>query len=128
MNSIFAYISTYSANLKQQKSAFATFSFSNTAGFQATIPIKVTSPSTASISSAIEVYYYRSADGGASFETEANVGLVFPTLHTSNVAKTADLVLPDPGIYLISVLPGGGGGGTWSVDFGQTIQLVTAYA
>lgn len=123
-NPFFAYISTYAGKLGSGQSAYVTFSFANTQGFDAFIPIKVITP--ASVSAGAEVYVFRSTDGGASYETELSIGQAFSRANSSTQVK--DLILRDPGQYLVAVLVGGGSSATWSVDFASTVQLITAFA
>ncbi len=118
------FISTYPGKSGSPQSSYVTFSFSNTAGFDAWIPIQVNYP--AANSAGTEVYVYRSTDGGATYETQGTLGMVFDRVASATAKR--DLVLRDPGMYLVSVLAGGSGSAaTFSVDFGATIELTTAF-
>lgn len=125
----FVYLSTYPGKAASGQSAYATFSFSNTAGFEAWIPIKIWSPNTANLSAGAEVYVCRSTDGGASYETvaDAPLGAAFSKPAAAAI-QLKDVLLRDPGMYLISILVGGGSASTWSIDFGATIAQISAYA
>lgn len=73
----------------------------------------------------------RSTDGGATYETflDAPLGMVFQKgTNAASNTQIKDLILRDPGQYLITVQTGGGAASTWSVDFGATIAMVSAYA
>jgi hypothetical protein len=118
-----AFISTYAGSGASAQSAFATFSFANTAGFDAFIPIKIIYPTNNSAGSEITVF--RSMDGGVTYETSGTLLLAFPRL--ANATHVKMLVIRDPGIYLVSVLGGGAAASTFSYNFGATIELTTAY-
>lgn len=127
-NPFLVYINTFAGTGANGQSAYVTFSFANSTGFDAFIPVKVIMPSNASANPVIS--YSRSTDGGATYETALTIGAI-----VSNAAGTfggatliTDLILRDPGQYLVQVLVGGGSSATWSVQFGATIQLITAYA
>lgn len=127
VNPVVTFLSTYAGKGPVAQSTFITFSFCNTAGYDAWLPVKILSPATANISAGAEVSYFRSNDGGVSFETERTVGLVFDRPGLS-ATQLRDLTLVEPGMYLIAVMVGGGSAATWSVDFGATIPLITSYA
>lgn len=132
-NPFFVYLSTFAGKGSVLQSAFITFSFANSTGFEANIAIKILNPNTANISAGAEVYVMRSTDAGATYETQPDAPLGIAYSRPGAAAtQIKDLVLRDPGMYLIAVLPGGGAntlsGTLWSVDFAATVQLVSAYA
>lgn len=118
-----AFISTYSKTGASGQSSFVTFSFANTGGFDAHIPIQIIYPTNNSAGS--EVTVFRSTDGGATYETQGTIQLIFQRV--SNATHKRVLLLRDPGIYLITVLGGGAAASTFSYNFGATIELTSAY-
>lgn len=122
LNPVQCFINTFSGKGANGQSSFITFSFSNTSGFDAEVPIKILGP--ASVSAGAEVYLHRSQDGGANYETERTPAAAFTRAGGATQIKTA--IIPN-GQFLVSVLVGGGSSATWSVDFGATCRLITAY-
>lgn len=121
-----AFVSTYNGGAGGAQSAFVTFSFANTAGFDCYAPIVITSPGTTSISAGAEVTIYRTTDGGATWETDGTLAAVFSKPTTASQVQRRDVYL-GTGQYLISVQVGGGVASTWTAQI-QTAWLVTAYA
>ena len=122
LNAQQAFISTYAGTGANGQSAFISFTFVNTSGFDAEIPVTVKTP--ASVSAGCEVYVHRSTDGGASWASEKTPGMFFARAASST--QTGTLLLPN-GQFLVSVLVGGGSSATWSVQFAATARLITAY-
>lgn len=123
-----AFVGTYVGGAGVAQSGFVTFSFANTAGFDAYIPIVITSPGTTSISAGAEVTIYRSTDGGVTWETSPDGTLagVFTRPTTASQVQRKDIYL-NTGQFLIQVLCGGGCASTWTAQ-AQTAWLITAYA
>ena len=119
-NSIVAYVATVHAGSNIATSAYITFSFQLTAGFEAWVPIRCVT--TANVSAGAEVYVWRSMDGGANWETLATLAEVFPRASSTNAQKGIRL---DTGQYLIGVLTGGPNGVTVMME---TAWVVTAYS
>ncbi len=117
-----AFHNTYSAKLGATQSAFFTFSFANTGGWDAEVPVKVLGG--ASISAGPEVYLMRSMDGGANYESEKIPAGAFSRAASATQIKS--IIIPN-GHFLVAVMTGGGAVGTWSIDFAATARVITAY-
>lgn len=120
-----AFVGTYVGGAGATQSTFVTFSFANTAGFDAYIPIVITSPGTTSISAGAEVTLYRTTDGGATWETDGTMSAVFAKPTTASQVQRRDVYV-GTGQFLISVQVGGGTSSTWTAQV-QTAWLITAY-
>ena len=117
-----AYISTFAGTGSAGRSAFVTFSWSNTSGYDAEIPVTVKTP--VNNSAGAEIYFVRSTDGGATYMTEKTPALFF--VRASSSTQTNTLLLQN-GQFLVAVLTGGGSSATFSVQFAATARLITAY-
>lgn len=125
-NPVQAFVTTFAAGLGAAQSGNVTFSFAMTQGFEAWIETKITCPGTTSISAGAEVTYYRSLDGGISYETVGTVSTVFPKPTAASQVQKQDFQLLT-GQYLVSVQVGGGCASTWTAQFG-TAWIISAYA
>lgn len=121
-----AFVGTFVGGAGAAQSQFVTFSFANTANFDAYVPIVITNPATTSISAAAEVSLYRTADGGATWETEGFLGTVFNRPTVAGQVQRRHVYIPT-GQFLISVMVGGGATTTFSVQV-QTAWVISAYA
>lgn len=123
-----AFVGTYVGGAGVAQSGFVTFSFANTAGFDAYIPIVMNCPGTTSISAGAEVTVYRSTDGGVTWETspDGTLAAVFSRPTTASQTQRKDIYL-STGQFLIQVMVGGGSATTWTAQ-AQTAFLITAYA
>jgi len=121
-----AFVGTYVGGAGVAQSGFVTFSFANTAGFEAYIPLTMTCPGTTTISAGAEVTIYRTADGGTTWETEGSLGAIFPRPINANEVRRRLLYL-GIGQFLIAVQVGGGSASTWTAQVG-TAYIITAYA
>src|SRR4051812_3681322 len=72
-----AFVGACVMNACTTQSQYVTFTFDNSANFDAYVPITIGVPATADISAGAEVTVYRSTDGGATWETEGNVQMAF---------------------------------------------------
>lgn len=118
-----AFVSTYRGALAGGVCANMTFSFAITAGYDAFVPVVIKTSHQMSFSP--EVWVYRSADGGASWESagEGTLSTVFP-LNTAAADKTAGIsrcIALTTGQYLVRVITGSGTAATY------TVSLETAY-
>ncbi len=120
-----AFVGTYVGGGGTSGSTFVTFSFANTAGFDAWVPIVITCPGTTSISAGAEVAVYRTTDGGTTWETVGSVGATFPKPTIASQVQRRDVYLPT-GQYLIGVMVGGGTSSTWTAQIG-TAWVLSAY-
>ncbi len=125
-NPVQVFVGTYVGGGGTSGSTFLTFSFANTGGFDAYVPVIITSPGTTSISAGAEVTAYRTTDGGTTWETVGTVGVVFPKPTIAAQVQRRDLYLTT-GQYLISVMVGGGNSTTWTAQIG-TAWVISAYA
>lgn len=125
-NPIQAFVGTYVGGGGTSASTFVTFSFANTGGFDAWVPVIITCPGTTSISAGAEVTVFRTTDGGTTWETVGSVGAVFPKPTAASQVQRRDVYLTT-GQYLISVMVGGGNSSTFTAQLG-TAWLITAYA
>ena len=125
VNTVMVLVGTYVGGGGAAQSAWVTFSFANTQGFEAFIPIVITNPNTNFHSAGAEVTVYRSTDAGATYETDGILAQGFPRPTVASQVQRRDIVL-GPGIYLISVMVGGGLTTTYTAEM-QTAQLITAY-
>jgi hypothetical protein len=122
-----AFVGTFVGLGGTNQSTFVTFSFANTAGFDAFVPVRIGVPATTSISCGAEVTLYRTTDGGLTWETAGSPASVFPRPTAASQVQRRDILIPT-GQFLVSVQVGGGSASvTWSVDFG-TAWVITAYA
>lgn len=126
MNAIQALISTYVAGAGAAQSGFFTFTFIITREIEAWIPILITNPNTANISTGAEVTVFRSTDLGLTWENVGTLARVFPRPTAAAQVQRRDVYV-STGWYLISVQVGGGVASTWSVNAG-TAWVITAYA
>lgn len=121
-----AFVSTYVGGGGVAQSGFWTFTFHNTQGFDAYLPIIITCPGTTSISAGGEVTVYRSTDGGGTWETEGSpAGFFVKPSAASQIQR--DAIMLGTGSFLISVQVGGGCASTWTAQTG-TAWVITAYA
>lgn len=120
-----AFVGTYVGGAGAAQSGVVTFSFANTAGFDAWVPIVITSPGTTSISAGGEVTVYRSTDGGVTWETEGTFTAFFSRPTVASQVQRRDVLL-STGQYLVGVQIGGGVASTWTAQQ-QTAWLITAY-
>jgi photosystem II stability/assembly factor-like uncharacterized protein len=125
-NPIQAFVGTYVGGGGCSASGFLTFSFANTGGFDAYLPVTITNPGTTSISAGAEVTVYRTTDGGTNWETVGTVGVVFPKSTTASQVQRRDLYL-STGQYLVAVMVGGGNSSTFTAQIG-TAWVISAYA
>jgi hypothetical protein len=118
-------VGLYVANGFSSWSSYVTFSFVNTAGFDAYINCKIITPT--NVSASPQIFVFQSTDGGNTYSNVLNsIGAVFAA--TPSVTQVVTLKLRDPGIYLIAFLGGGGNSAaTFSYAF-ETAQLISAYA
>lgn len=126
-NPVQAYVSTYVASLGAGQSGWATFSFCNTVGFDAEVPVEFALASAFSFSPTITAW--RSTDGGASWES-ANQGTllgVFAAPPTQTAQTLRKVVILENGQYLIGVMAGSHQNQSFSVKLG-TVRLISAYA
>lgn len=121
-----AFVGTYVGGAGVAQSGFWTFSFHNTAGFDAYVPIIITCPGTTSISAGAEVTLYRSTDGGVTWETEGSPAGFF-TKPTVASQVQIDAISVGTGSFYIGVQIGGGCASTWTAQLG-TAWVITAYA
>lgn len=124
-NPVLVIVGTYVGGRGVAQSQFATFSFVNTGGFEAYVPIEVLNPGTTSISAGAEVTIYRSTDGGTNYETDGTVGVVF-SKPTAASQRQRNAVILGIGQFLIAVQVGGGSAATWSASLG-TAEVVSAF-
>lgn len=122
VNPVQSFLSTYVASGASGQSLYVTFSFAITANFEAQIPVLMVTP--AGVTAGAEVYVFRTADGGATYETELSIAGVFSRSGSATQRKDINVTT---GQYLVSVLVGGGSSATWSVGLG-TAWVITAYA
>ena len=122
-----AFINTYYVQGGTNQSCNVSFTFSITQGFEAWIAVRVLTPNTTAISAGAEVSYYRSVDGGLTYETVQNFATFFPKpTAAAQIDKRA--INLTTGQYCVRVQVGGGSAaGTWSVEFG-TAWLITFYS
>ncbi len=120
-----AFVGTYVGGAGVAQSGFVTFSFANTAGFDAYIPIVMTCPGTTSISAGAEVTIYRTTDGGTTWETDGTLALAFSKPTTASQVQRADVYV-NTGQFLVSVQVGGGCASTWTAQQ-ATAWVITAY-
>ena len=125
-NPFVAVVSTFVGGAGAAQSGNVTFSFYNTAGFDAFVPIQITNPGTTSISAGAEVTVYRTGDNGGNWETQGVVGTTFFRPTAASQVQRAGITLTT-GQYLVSVQVGGGVASTWTAQM-LTAQLITAYA
>jgi hypothetical protein len=126
-NAVPVFVSTFvSAGIGVAQSGFATFSFANSAGFDVYVPVFINSPGTTSISAGAEVTVYRSMDGGTNWETEGWPARVFSKPTTASQLQKAGVRLSQ-GVFLVSVMVGGGCASTWTAQF-QTAWIISAFA
>ena len=123
---VVAYVGTYVGGAGAAQSGNVTFTFYNSQGFDAWMPVKITCPGTTSISAGAEVTVYRSTDGGTTWETQGLVGTVFQKPTVASQVQVAD-VWVTTGVFLVSVQVGGGSASTWTAQ-ALTAQVITAYA
>lgn len=126
MNPFVATVSTYVGGAGAAQSGNVTFSFINTAGFDAFAEIKITNPGTTSISAGAEVTLYRTIDNGNTWETDGTPAAVFSRPTAASQVQRRDVLIPT-GQFLVGVQVGGGVASTWTAQFG-TAQVITAYA
>ena len=125
-NPVQTYVSTYVAAGSAAQSLYFTATFIMTAGFEAWVPVQITSPGTTSISAGAEVTVYRSTDNGVTWENVGSLAAVFPAPTAANQVQQKAVQF-DPGYYLISTCTGGGSAGVvWSCKYG-TAWEITAY-
>lgn len=122
-----AFVGAYNAAGQTTQSNFLTFSFANTANFDAYVPIVIVNGNTTGISAGGEVTVYRSTDGGLTYETEGNVQQAFSRPTTALQLQRRALRLK-PGQYLIGICPGGGNANITFSIMQQTAYVITAYA
>lgn len=120
-----AFVGTYVGGAGVAQSGFVTFSFANTAGFDAYVPVVITSPGTTSISAGAEVTLYRTTDGGATWETDGTMSAVFSKPTTASQVQRRDVYF-GTGQFLISIQCGGGVASTWTAQV-QTAWVISAY-
>jgi len=119
------FVSTFIGGAGVAQSGFFTFTFHNTQGFEAYVPIVITCPGTNSISAGAEVTVYRSTDGGVTWETDGSIRRAFSRPTAANQVQRADLRL-NAGSFCVAVMVGGGCTSTWTAQ-DLTAWLVTAY-
>jgi hypothetical protein len=119
------FIDAYNAALMETISSDVTFSFAITAEYEALVPLEIRFSGNVSLGP--EVYHYRTADGGETWESEGNLAAVFsdPGGEANHVMQKA--VYLTNGQYLIRVLTGTGTAGTWTVEL-QTARVIGTYA
>lgn len=121
-----ATVGTYVGGAGAAQSGFVTFSFVNTAGFDAFAEVKITNPGTTAISAGAEVVLYRTTDNGTTWETEGSPASIFQKPTVASQLQRRDVLIPT-GQFLVSVQVGGGSATTWTAQFGTAV-VVTAYA
>ena len=121
MNPVQTFVDTFNGKGGCLQSESITFSFAITQGFDAWIPITVITP--ANVSAGAEVYTYRSADGGASWDTEGNFVGAFPLSGSTTMIKDIHI---ETGQYLIEVMVSGGSSASYSAEL-NTAYVITAY-
>lgn len=119
-------VGTFVGGAGSAQSGNVTFSFYNTAGFDAFVPIQITNAATNTLSAGAEVVVYRSSDNGTTWETEGNTGTTFSRPSAASQVQRRSVTL-STGQYLVAVQVGGGQTTTWTVQM-LTAQLITAYA
>lgn len=124
-NPVQVFVGTYVGGAGVAQSSFQTFSFANTQGFDTYVPVTITCPGTNTISAGAEVTFYRTTDGGTTWETVGTIGLAFPKPTAASQVQRQDLFL-GTGQFLVSVMVGGGVASTWTAQVGTAWQI-TAY-
>ena len=124
-NAVQAFVNVGQITGSLTQSVWATFTFANTAGFEAQIPVEFAM--TGDFSTSPEIHVFRSTDGGATFETQGSVYGVIrdDTLATGRTIRK-DITL-DNGWYQIRVMTGSSAVATYTVAL-TTAELITAYA
>lgn len=117
-------VGTFVGGAGAAQSGNVTFSFYNTAGFDAFVPIQITNPNTGNVSAGAEVTIYRSGDNGTTWETQGVFGATFARPTAAQVQRAG--ITLSTGQYLIAVQVGGGVASTWTAQV-LTAQLITAY-
>lgn len=126
MTPFVATVSTYVGGAGAAQSGFVTFSFVNTAGFDAFAEVKITCPGTTSISAGAEVVLYRTIDNGTTWETDGSPAAIFSRPTAASQVQRRDVLIPT-GQFLVAVQVGGGSASTWTAQF-NTAVVITAYA
>lgn len=124
-NPVQVFVSTYNGVGQQGQSGTVNFTFNNTAGFDAWIPIVIQYPATVAFSAMPEVSVKRSTDGGNTYETTGTLMAVFPRPVTAGELARQDINV-GTGQFLITVVTGGGVATSYSVNM-QTAYVITAY-
>ena len=124
-NYIQAYISTYNAAQQGGISTSLMFSFAITQELQAELPIQIFV--SANLSLPAEIRIFRSADGGANYETIGRMREIFPSIADGAASHTLRrIIILDNGQYNILVLTNTGTAATFSVQL-LTARLLTAF-
>lgn len=133
-NEVQAYVDTFIGAGAAGVSADVTFSFAITAEFLAEIPVRINV--SANLSIPAEISFYRSTDGGNSWEDQKTLAAVFPTDYGTGPEHSGDgadehdmtkIIKLESGQYLIRVMTGSGTAGTFSCEL-ETARVVSAYA
>lgn len=92
------------------------------AGFEAWVPIQGHQPNTANISAGLEIYAYRSTDGGSTYETVASVSTSIARNPNATDQKSIRL---ESGYWLLRIISGGNVAATFSCAV-NTFDVLTA--
>jgi hypothetical protein len=119
------FVDAYNAFDQFGLSTNVTFSFAITGEYESILPVRVQFSGNMSVGPS--VYFYRTADGANTWETEGNLATIFADPGGVAYHDMQKCVYLTNGQYLIRVLTGTGTAGTWTAEL-VTARVIGTYA